>query len=312
MKYILSLFLLIPLLTNAACSTPPTAAMTLKIVDSTTQKPISNAVVSARFRYDYNDAPTKEVFYSNTNGICLVKGPIRNYDLSSDIVKKGYYKSWAQLDFKGRNQILNRWKPWNPTIKVKLRSIKNPVPMVHKYIERKEFPKKETQIGFDLEVGDWVAPYGKGKVSDFVFILKIVKKPKKGVEYILSFSNLNDGIQSYTSSNLQKGSNFIFPHEAPSDLYQKTLRKYNISKYPVIKNYPHNNFNTKALYVFRIRTKTDKKNNITSAYYGMIDGEIRISRQGNLYFKYWLNTNSTSRSLEWIGNVPHDQQKNYK
>jgi len=310
MKHILSLFLLIPLLTNAACSTPPTAAMTLKIVDSTTQKPILNAVVGARFRYDYNDAPTKEVFYSNTNGICLVKGPIRNYDLASDIVKKGYYKGWAQLDFKGRNQILNRWKPWNPTIEVKLRPIKKPVPMVHKKIFRLPPPKTNSSVGFDLMVGDWVAPCGKGKVSDFVFTVTLVLTPKKGAQYKLTFANPNDGIQEYESSK-EIHSYFKWPYLAPLSKYKTSLERFAYYMFPNPR-IPSTNLKKNVNYIFRVRSKVDKKGNLISAYYGYIKGEIQIEKENAFYFEYWLNTNSTSRSLEWIGNVPHDQQKNYK
>jgi len=30
-------------------------------------------------------------------------------------------------------------------------------------------PEIQKTCGFDLEVGDWLAPYGKGKVADFYY-----------------------------------------------------------------------------------------------------------------------------------------------
>ena len=32
-----------------------------------------------------------------------------------------------------------------------------------------KIPVTNTPCGYDLMVGDWVVPYGKGKIGDFVF-----------------------------------------------------------------------------------------------------------------------------------------------
>lgn len=49
-----------------------------------------------------------------------------------------------------------------------LREKKNPIPLVARRIDL-SFPQEDVWIGFDFEVGDFVAPYGKGQNSDILF-----------------------------------------------------------------------------------------------------------------------------------------------
>ena len=53
--------------------------------------------------------------------------------------------------------------------RVTLRRIINPIDITVKPRSTwYRYPRSECQVKFDLEVGDWVAPYGKGKVADLM------------------------------------------------------------------------------------------------------------------------------------------------
>ena len=100
-----------------------------------------------------------------------------------------------------------RWEPWNPVVEVVLKPILNSVPMYVKKVEWLNVPKPGEEAGYDLVAGDWVAPHGKGSVSDFIFKIDSRDLPaatqRKDVnpgEYYeialtLRFSNESDGVQ---------------------------------------------------------------------------------------------------------------------
>ena len=54
------------------------------------------------------------------------------------------------------------------SVAVKMKKQKNPQPMIyHHEAERRRVPSRK-RVGYDLKVGDWVAPDGKGIVPDFM------------------------------------------------------------------------------------------------------------------------------------------------
>ena len=62
----------------------------------------------------------------------------------------------------------NRWQPWNETYTTILRPISKPVALYAKKVQT-DVPALDQPCGYDLEAGDWAAPYGKGFKSDFIF-----------------------------------------------------------------------------------------------------------------------------------------------
>lgn len=163
-------------------------------------------------------------------------------------------------------------------------------------------PKMNESLGFDVVAGDWVAPYGKGMVSDFVFTC-FNDTTNKVASYILAFSNPGDGIIEYPR-NKKGQSIFWWPHTAPLDGYIPELKKKkNYSgQYgddSVLPEYTEVSSETyEMLHIFRVRTQYDDEGNITSAYYGKIPSAIGITWNNQLGFGYWLNTDPHSRSME--------------
>ena len=303
MKYLLNLIIML----NAGCvmaGSPPKQKVTFHVTDVETSKVLTNATVTV-----FNDTwETKKV---DLNGFCTFTGKGISFGWKGTGKHVGYYDDMSGVTYKKLNKILNRWEPWNATVEIKLRPIKNPVPMVHKRIESLKIPVWNKLIGFDLELGDWVAPYGKGKKTDLFVNMhrRFVNSSDYDAIGKISFPNKEDGIQLYKIQKKYDKSVFKFPYIAPTNGYQNilTLERHATLRKTICSFDPK-----KDLYIFRIRTQIDKKGNITSACYGRITKRIEIAWGDVFDFEYLFNTNSTSRSLEWIGNVPHDQQKNYK
>ena len=298
MKNIITL-IAIALLPTACLSIPATKA-TLHILDAETGLPMTNVQVNTGFLLkDYWDKPDeykKIKVASNQEGICILEGNDLDHYRYVKANYRGFYESTVKVEAKKRNKILNRWEPWNPTIELKMRKIKNPIPMVHKGKKWKKFPVYGEPVSYDLEIGDWVTPHGHGKTADFDFLVVKSGNPSRA-EYRLTFSNPEDGIMEHQFSEEQRSS-FKWPYLAPESGYIDQLKKYKVYKNP---SRPETNLKQTANYIFRVRTKTDKEGNIVSACYGRIRGEIELTTTGQYQFAYHFNPVPNERSLEYNG-----------
>jgi hypothetical protein len=299
-------FLLIGMLsTGCALAQPASSKYTIRVVNTETLLPITNAIVRTGFEHQYDPWGNKPSIidrrkeHANQDGEVTFTGKSLQGGAGGTAFAEGYYSGNNGIEPVGKNLALNRWEPWNPTIEIKLRPKKNPVLTVYTRVERKMIPVWETPVGFDLEIGDWVAPHGEGRVSDFIFKAAPETDPKEGIRYSIAFPHPLDGIQEYIpSENLQ--SEYVFPYLAPTSGYASVLKRYRLLKYPVLPDYPANNLKDDKVinYIFRTRTKTDEDGDIISAHYGRIRGEIRMTMKGQAYFQYWFNPDPQSRSLE--------------
>jgi len=206
--------------------------------------------------------------------------------------KEGYYSSGSWTDFFYTKW--GRWQPWPKEITVVMRPIVNPVPM---YRRNTYFtiPEVGKPIGFDLEKSDWVAPYGQGVHSDFIF--QIERDVRSYVDFdvhmTLTFSNPDDGIQLVKDDGggiFNTGSQFRLPRMAPLDGYQSRLEK------------SQSRDNDSSNYIFRVRSEVDENGKLVRAMYGKIRGEIvpepRRTETAKVYMHYYLNPDYT-RNLEW-------------
>jgi hypothetical protein len=292
------------LLSGCALAQPPSTKFTVCASDAETGLPVTNALVRTGFKERADPwgmgvgKSTRVKKQVDSNGIIVFKGNTISEERGGVVFAKGYYSHRFGMRYK-HNVALNRWEPWNPAFEVKMRPKKNPVSMVQKFQKWAVVPIFGEPVGYDLEVGDWVAPCGKGKHKDFIFVMELNRKSMSDAEasYILTFSNPMDGIQEYMPpKGLQ--SSYIFPYIAPTNGYKKSLYQHDINTpYGSSKTTEKEDIN----YIFRVRTKTDKDRNIISACYGRIEGELKISRKGQVELGYWFNPVPNERSLEWNG-----------
>ncbi len=278
--------------------------VTVKVVDEE-NKPVSQADVEIIFSNARPKGPGKgwgaDVKYDKRKGFTNADGMFSasgntNMNIPVGAVKSGFYESGGGISFDEKG------KPDRDIVELKLKKIKNPVPMYAKKVNSvwgiSKIPVLNQDVGYDLEVGDWVAPHGKGKIADFIFNVEGTYKDWKNnsCNCKMKFTNPEDGIQEYLFD--KKGqSSFKWPYDAPLNGYLPVLEKYLKMTDGKMDSNIERNINNKH-YIFRVRTKTDEKGNIISAKYGKIEGDVAASSGGSIEFNYYFSP-SGDRSLEF-------------
>lgn len=262
------------------------AKMVVKIVDDN-QTPIKGAQVTWSFRNYPSNTEIKCI--TDKDGVCVIEGDATN-EGAIQVKKEGYYYSALHFEFEEENRIKGRYESWGEAYQVILKKKRNPIPMYAKRIHSMKVPIIDSSVGFDLEVGDWVAPHGEGIVNDFIFSMRSEETSwtEYSCSYTLNFTNEFDGIQEYYFDN--KGmSIYKWPYNAPDNGYRKEItRTKSDSKKRGYQTTEKENVN----YIFRVRTKLDEKGNIVEARYGKILGEI-IHFPNKLQFTYYFNPDGT-------------------
>jgi hypothetical protein len=308
------IIIFVALLTSAFVSHAiewPEAKITFHVIDES-GKPLSNVPISAVVLDPSKPPATYKVVTSTTDiqGLAVVNTPNISKEYSYAVRNlSGYYSSGGLYKFNSSSN--GQWLPWNPTVEVRLRPILHPVPMYAKKTGNLTIPEIGKPAGYDLMVGDWVAPYGKGFKSDLVFTLD--RKPDKAVKttdyykrdvklfdatLTISFSNLDDGIQSIPINEEYIGSQFSIPRYAPEDGYESRLVEHTYREgadQPIVTPVKE-----KMGYFFRVRTvKQDGK--IVSAHYGKMSSvnfDVINSPTAIINFTYHFNPESNSRNME--------------
>jgi len=282
----------------AGCVTAePKKKVTFRVKDAETMDVLTNATVTVFNKTYDGNWKTKKV---DSSGSCTFEGRGMSFGWTGRAKLDGYYDSKPRAEYKTINHVLNRWEPWNPSVEVKMRPIKNPVPMVCKSVEWKfKIPKYNTPIGLDLEQGDWVQPYGNGIVSDMMIEIIPFDPPEKGSQCRITFPNPQDGIQEHEFK--WPSSELKWPYLAPTNGYINTLERNYVLNFPKVAGAPEHSLKENVNYLIRTRTQIDEDGNIISACYGYFEGEIRFLPKGEFKFKYCFNPVPNERSLEWNG-----------
>ena len=270
-------------------------------------KPVENA----RVKFYYNSDP-KEIadrtfiVFTDSKGAFSGRAHCLWGSFEAGVKKEGYYSSGVPIP-RPTDMKDNRWFPWNPTVKAVLRPIRNPIPMYEKRVDS-QVPVNGQPCGFDLLKGDWVAPWGKGEIADFVFTSQCEYISPKENRTIckLTFSNPNDGIQEVLPPKIGNYSAFKWYYEAPMENYEP---EYTFFKYLKPNKPRESQWKEGRYYYFRIRTKTDGKK-ITEGYYGNLGGGGGVSQKKTpgtclIGFRYFLNPTPLDRNME------NDRQKNF-
>lgn len=284
-------------------------SITVKVV-SEQGDPISNAVVGVGFDQGGNrwigEVKSESIKgITDSNGLFCAQATCTG-SLGVMAEKQGYYK-WADHFFFYRlgKESDGPWQPFDPkqdVVTVTLRRIVNPVPMYAKRVET-VVPVFDLPLGYDLEQGAWVAPHGKGSVSDF--IIQVTRRATSQDDYeaslIVSVARPGDGFLN--APTLRSGGSVLrLSTEAPIVGYQTNVvvkwgrnPSANGTYGDVGDDYQPN-------YFFRVRSKIDDKGDVVDALYGKVHGAFRVSGilrdETRVSFTYYLNPDGT-RNLEF-------------
>jgi hypothetical protein len=302
-------FAILAVLANSGCAPGgPKAQLTVRVTDDE-GKPVAGATIAVLGSFRESEGKTDlEGRFTAT---------LRNAWSAVDIVirKRGYYSINRHIfEFSG-GDVDGRWQPWNPELSFLLARRRSPVVLQHKYVEGEKIPMRDRPVGYDLIVGDWVAPVGRGLVNDFIFLAQTAATNDNSTSnrLILSFTNPSDGLIR-TNIHWRNDYDLRLPPMAPEAGYSNKWELHLMeSKDPQSHTvHAQANWSEDDNYYFRVRTKTDSAGGILSAIYGKIYEGIQYhprSAHPNaaVSFEYYLNPDGT-RNLESKGERPDDDE----
>ena len=274
----------------ASCQEMRTVKVTVTEEDGTPLEGVNTIVTFLGYKGDQTE---RVKGLTDRQGVFSAQGrPVLR--MSVRMEKEGYYRTDS-----GR---FSRKQDHDVTFV--LRKIKNPIPLYAKRIHL-QFPKNKEWIGYDLKEGDWVAPHGKGAVSDMLLRCdtEMISEMNAKGSFEISFKE-DEGIVSQRK-NYRASSQMKMPHIAPENGYNNNLLRKEDSY--------HDKGNEKDIGYF-LRTRVVKKGDkIASAHYGKIQSDFGFDPRGNrlyakdatlksyatLSFTYYFNSTPNDKNLEF-------------
>jgi protocatechuate 3,4-dioxygenase beta subunit len=245
----------------------------------------------------------------------LAMGGFSTGEVIFNVAKDGYYRTYGRVWFQRHRHVADGtcwemdklygqdfWPAENQagkchsmSCKVVLKKVRNPHPMLAFDVDT-AWPPDMEEMGFDLEVGDWVVPKGKGKQVDVLFRRTTVENGIPGdcgeqVKMVFGENGSGDGCICLDKEFWSERGWLV---EAPENNYEE--------QFAVSEQSAELAAGEKYL-VVRTRVIRDHKGNIVSARYGLIP-QIRITRRKSLpaytriQFFGWMNTQNNERGLE--------------
>ena len=284
----------------AGCQERPSMNYSIKVVDEN-GTPVPNCEVGSSVfeRHKPGEGFGRDIYDSqklltDSNGVAQFNRKSTRQDVKFMVYPPNdFYRDMGdEFDFKPAKGGV--WQPDNKSFEVVIKRIKNPIAM-HAKVGPGFVPEKDKNVGYDMEVGDWVPPYGKGKVSDLIlhYHLDVVGESESTSVLKVSFSNDGDGIIPFEAP-LSSGSSLRSSHLAPERGYKPLLvhrREIRPGKADI------NTRKRTMNYYIRVRTVKDENGKIVSAHYGKIYGDF-------MSFTHYLNPTANDRNVEF------DRKKN--
>jgi hypothetical protein len=282
----------------------PKAQVTVLVIDDT-GNPVEGALVAVLGVVREQEGKT------DNQGRFVATIRNRSSKVEMAIRKKGYYAISRHIHEFSGGHVGDRWQPWNPELSFLLPKKRNPVVLQEREVRGVKIPHRGKPVGYDLLVGDWVAPAGKGLVGDFIILAHttITNGNATTNRMDLTFSNPADGLIR-TNIHWRNDYTLRLPPIAPETGYSNKWGLYlNELRDPqtgIV--HAQGNWSQDDNYFFRVRSKLDASGRIQSAIYGKIYRGIHYD-QGDtdelpgVLFHYYLNPDGT-RNLESKGERP--------
>ena len=276
----------------------PLARLTVAVVDDD-----GNPVPGARVGVVGTELPARGMTDAAGRFVATLHNPDSQVELQAD--KKGYYGVNRQFYlFTGATN--GQWFPWNPLLELRVHKIGAPVPMFVKEVQS-DLPVLNQPIGFDLAIGDWVQPHGRGLTNDFIFegSRRLVDDMEYSGTLTLTFPSPSDGLILMSLPG-RDDFELRLAAMAPSEGYinHRTFELGSRKSPETGYRDEHRSFSEADNYYFRVRSRTNGQGTVTSAWYGKIYRGIHyvvgnLSTNANTHvnagvrFQYFLNPDGT-------------------
>lgn len=302
----------------------------VKVIDAETRSPLTNATVRAGFQhrtYSWKEGIKSEPKFGKTadDGTVDFRGNTNCGEVHCTVKGlDGYYKPRPVTLYgdKGKCEgvavnmirffVPERWIVTND-VRIVMRKVGHPVPLKAKSVRRWSadglYPSGTNTLAYDLMVGDWLPPLGKGTFADVELVHRRIDRGE-GVLYDgsetrriwrdeveMRFPGDGNGLVGYVSDP----SETLRVRTAPESGYRPShliwAEKDRNLRY-------RSSEDRNRSFAFRIRTRRDERGEIKEAFYGKIYGNPSLIDGGGyplLGFEmtYYLNPVSLDRNLEW-------------
>ncbi len=266
--------------------------------------PVEGATVHLALpRYRLGDQYQSAQSTTDREGTSIVSG-IAQQDYVVSVEKPGYYRTQGPRRGINDEKSFQQYAVGVQKIDMELRPIVNPIVGISRDVDRRPLPNVDGPIGFDLELGDWVSPHGKGRSADFIFELEGRFSSSRDYDqrFTLRFGRPHDGITVFNHPRTV-GSAFKWPYEAPRLGYESSRTWFLKWSFTQGSRGTTIDLSGETNYIFRVRSEVDEAGNVIRAWYGVVSGDF-IPVGGNqdlgrnISFTYALNPDGT-RNLEF-------------
>lgn len=257
------------------------------LVKDNNGRPVAGAIVKGSF---FQDQVVNQQRLASHQGITDAEGVVElsgREEIYVDlrVAKPGYYSTEKRV------VVRNAAKK---TVDVLLREIRNPIGMYSKQAvlaARAPIKSGET-FGYDLIVGDFVSPYGKGTVSDLIIThaYSMADFWNRESKIVIRFSNPDDGLFAFYIEEGNVSSEFKSAYTAPLEGYKNEWVLTSSRK--GVGSPAEGNRDPRRNYFLRVRSERDGNGNVVSGYYGKIYGEFPE-------VTYYLNPAPNDRNIEF-------------
>lgn len=237
---------------------------------------------------------------SDSNGFVTICGRCTD-KVVCRITKDGYYATELEHHCYNRDEprpvVSGKWQPYGKEIAAKLKKIIKPS-LTGGPVRDQPIPVFDKWIGYDLEVRDWIAPYGTGVFDDVSIRYSYDKKSRREFDCKLEMSFEKWPYAGVIEMQKETFSEMQNTYYAPSGMvYASTIEfeMHTTAKQWVKKV----QLDKKSYLIFRTRTETDSKGLLVGAHYGRIDGALIFSPNPYLTFGgVFFNGKSNDINLE--------------
>ena len=299
-----------------------TAKLEVLVLDDVTGQPIEGALVRGGFEVEVpswervkgNPRPNEDIKLTDKQGGCKLQGKTNCGEAGVAVRSAaGYYRPMHGVgrSFKAKN-FFGVWQPDNLVVTIKLQRVEHPIPLWVKKellnVKQEIANINQGRFSYDMMMGEWLPPFGKGKVADIEFTRLPHEDLGEGVSDGIKSNSYRDavavkfvGVDNGIFECWPPAESCLKIRSAPEDGYTPDYlcwegRDRNL-KYST-------NYDKKRCLAFRIRTQKDEKGQIKKSYYGKIYNDIVAYTGSNhaifgVMFSYYLNPTSLDRNLEW-------------
>ena len=244
------------------------AKIVLTVVDDL-GSPVPDAAVHAIFSKTTDLDPFDGK--TDVHGKCEFQHLTNGNSLEFFVAKDGYYESrikFSLIKMGSEHRIDNeRWQPWPMCKRIVLRKIRSPVKL-QRISKTLNSTVTNCWIGVDMKIGDFIAPYGAGKYSDFE--LQIHWDGMDFLKSKLCVANIRfpqPFAGGYFATKVQESS---FPHVYAADTNLITVQEFCVQTRLGEFYSSHRPFPPESTFVTRTRCEVDSYGRLKNSNYGCV------------------------------------------